>query len=168
MTSSRRTFLAQLITFTGRSGRANFWLSLLFCSFLYTAALLATLAMFARSHALLDIHPAGVAVAIANLLLFLVLYLFAAIRRLHDRGKSGHWLWLFAFMPAVLNFSSIALEQSIGLPPAAGLIVWLVALTLVGWGFVEFGFLPGVSGPNRFGPDPLAAPDHAPSGVATT
>ena len=167
MTSSRRTFLAQLITFTGRSGRANFWLSLLFCSFLYTAALLATLAMFARSHALLDIHPAGVAVAIANLLLFLVLYLFAAIRRLHDRGKSGHWLWLFAFMPAVLNFSSIALEQSIGLPPAAGLIVWLIALTLVGWGFVEFCFLPGVHGPNRFGPDPLAAPNHAPPGVVT-
>jgi hypothetical protein len=26
------------------------------------------------------------------------------------RGKSGHWLWLFAFTPAVLNFSSIALE----------------------------------------------------------
>ena len=49
------------------------------------------------------------------------------IRRWHDRDKSGWW-------------------TLIGLIPIVGAI----------WILVECGCLPGTSGPNRFGPDPLA------------
>ena len=47
-------------------------------------------------------------------------------KRWHDTDKSGWW-------------------QLIGLVPLLGL-----------WAFIENGFFRGVTGPNRFGPDPLA------------
>ncbi len=50
------------------------------------------------------------------------------IKRWHDRGKSGWWIF-------------------IGLIPLIGQI----------WALVETGFLPGDDGPNEYGPDPLAA-----------
>ena len=51
-----------------------------------------------------------------------------AVKRYHDRDKSGWWI-LILFIPII------------------GLI----------WYIVELGFLPGTPGPNRYGPDPLAA-----------
>jgi uncharacterized membrane protein YhaH (DUF805 family) len=48
------------------------------------------------------------------------------IKRFHDRDKSGWWV-LIALVP---------------------LIGWI-------WYLIECGFLPGTSGPNRYGPDPL-------------
>ncbi|MEN8237799.1 MAG: DUF805 domain-containing protein [Actinomycetota bacterium] len=50
-----------------------------------------------------------------------------SIKRWHDRGKSGWWVL-------------------IGLVPLIGGI----------WALVETGFLEGDSGPNEYGPDPLA------------
>ena len=52
--------------------------------------------------------------------------LAVCIKRWHDRDKSGWWV-LIVFVP---------------------LIGWL-------WALIENGFLPGTTGPNRFGPDPL-------------
>lgn len=49
-------------------------------------------------------------------------------KRWHDRGKSGWWT-LISFVPVI-----------------GGL-----------WMLIECGFLRGTDGPNRFGPDPLAA-----------
>ena len=49
------------------------------------------------------------------------------VKRWHDRGKSGWWV-LIALIPLV------------------GPI----------WAIIETGFLPGTSGPNEYGPDPLA------------
>jgi hypothetical protein len=53
------------------------------------------------------------------------------VRRLHDTDRSGWW-WLIGFIPLI------------------GIIVLIV-----------FGCFEGTRGPNRFGPDPLAAPDAA-------
>lgn len=53
-------------------------------------------------------------------------YLAIAIKRWHDRDKSGWWVL-------------------IGLVPLIGPI----------WAIVETGFLPGTDGPNQFGADPL-------------
>ncbi len=47
------------------------------------------------------------------------------IKRCHDRDRSGHFMWL-------------------GLIPLLNL-----------WPFIELGFLPGTSGPNTYGTDPL-------------
>ena len=59
-----------------------------------------------------------------------------AIKRFHDRDKSGWWV-LIQFVPII------------------GPI----------WYFIETGFLPGTPGPNSFGPDPLGAPPlpHSPA-----
>lgn len=50
-----------------------------------------------------------------------------SIKRWHDRGKSGWWI-LIGFVPLI-----------------GGL-----------WALIETGFLPGTSGTNQYGPDPLA------------
>lgn len=52
--------------------------------------------------------------------------LAAMIKRLHDRDKSGWWIFIV-------------------LIPILGTI----------WLFIECGFIRGTEGPNRFGPDPL-------------
>ena len=51
-----------------------------------------------------------------------------AIKRFHDRGKSGAWVLIL-------------------LVPFVGPL----------WYLVEVGFLPGTAGPNRFGPEPLGS-----------
>ena len=55
-----------------------------------------------------------------------------SVKRWHDRGKSGWWML-------------------INLVPVIGTL----------WTLVECGLLRGTPGPNRFGPDPLAAPPRA-------
>lgn len=52
--------------------------------------------------------------------------LAVAIKRWHDRGKSGWWTLIL-------------------LVPIVG---WI-------WGVIELGFLEGTNGPNEYGPDPL-------------
>jgi|SRR5882724_5317860 len=60
------------------------------------------------------------------------------IKRWHDRNKSGWWIL-------------------INLVPYLGQV----------WAFIELGFFRGTKGPNRFGPDPLAAPPpHKPLDTA--
>ena len=72
------------------------------------------------------------------------------IKRLHDRDRSGWWIVVFYFGPAVLA----AAQNS-----SDGVLAWLVlglgAFAVSIWSLVELGFLRGTSGPNRFGPDPL-------------
>ncbi len=76
-----------------------------------------------------------------------------AIKRCHDRGRSG-WFLLLYYIPALSAFcsSGIGLDDlPIGFSIALGLFVNVP----VSWVFVELAFLPGTRGPNRFGPDPL-------------
>ncbi len=75
------------------------------------------------------IRSEGGALAL-SVLLYLAIAILSSIitvKRLHDRGRSG---W----------FMSIAAIPLLG-------ALWLA---------IEVGLLPGVRGPNRFGPDPLA------------
>lgn len=67
---------------------------------------------------------------IAFVLVVFLLYAQICIcaRRCHDRGKSGWWCILL-FVPAVGVF----------------------------WAVIDLGMLEGDSGPNEYGPDPLAA-----------
>ena len=63
-------------------------------------------------------------------------------KRLHDRGKSGWWA-------AVILFALIAVWQQ----PLNPVDVPFAILLL--WAAVELGILPGESGTNRFGTNPL-------------
>ena len=76
-----------------------------------------------------------------------------AVKRLHDRNKSGWWIVPFGIAPILLGKVGDWLGDSY---PANFLLLVMIALSL--WGFVETLFLRGTTGPNRFGPDPLPAP----------
>ena len=99
---------------------------------------------------------------IPAVILLLVVYAVVAsmVKRLHDRDRSGHWLWLFVFLPLFAPLGVSVLLTSLQ-PPAllsklANVAVGLLAVVFLAWGVVELGFLPGTEGANRFGPDPRA------------
>jgi uncharacterized membrane protein YhaH (DUF805 family) len=74
-----------------------------------------------------------------------------AIKRLHDRNKSGWWMVLFFIGPPLLDKLWDWLDN-----PTAGFVVSLIGFVLSVWSFVEIFCLRGTRGPNRFGSDPLA------------
>ena len=83
--------------------------------------------------------------------LLLWIYLATAIKRLHDRDRSGWWIVPFFVVPGLFSQFSDLLPDS----------NWVLAVVLVMqiswlWGFVEMFCLRGSLGGNRFGPDPLA------------
>lgn len=78
--------------------------------------------------------------------------LAAAVKRLHDRDRSGWWLLLFVALPWGL--------QGLGTLDRHGpgeAIASLVGFALAAWGVVELVVRPGTAGPNHHGPDPRAA-----------
>jgi uncharacterized membrane protein YhaH (DUF805 family) len=77
------------------------------------------------------------------------------IKRLHDRNKSGWWIVPFCVAPGLLYKLLYWLDT----PLTVALIVSALGFGLALWGFVELFCLRGMRGPNRFGPDPLAAPN---------
>jgi uncharacterized membrane protein YhaH (DUF805 family) len=74
-----------------------------------------------------------------------------AVKRLHDRDKSGWWLLVFYVLPGALD----------KIPEAAGTVLQfifgLASFAISIWAFVELGCLGGTAGPNKYGSDPLAA-----------
>jgi uncharacterized membrane protein YhaH (DUF805 family) len=105
------------VTFSGRAARSEYWWFYLFT----------VLVNFAGGF--LDGLTGGV--GLINLAVFLGLILptiAMAVRRLHDKDRSGWWLF-------------------IGLVP-------LIGILLILYWFVTR----GTPGPNRFGPDPLSNP----------
>jgi uncharacterized membrane protein YhaH (DUF805 family) len=76
----------------------------------------------------------------------------AAVRRLHDRGKSGWWLLLLALgeLPDLLR----PYRQVENLWVRAGVIgLSLLGYAVIIWVFFELFAMPGSIGPNRYGPD---------------
>lgn len=102
-----------------------------------------------RSPASLD--PANLILKAFGLSLFLWIYLATAIKRLHDRDRSGWWIVLFFVVPGLYNQFSDLLPDSYWMLPFS-----LAASSLWLWGLVEMFILPGTSNDNRFGLDPLA------------
>jgi uncharacterized membrane protein YhaH (DUF805 family) len=81
-----------------------------------------------------------------------------AVKRLHDRDKSGWWIVPFLIAPCLLGIMGDWPGDSW---PAGFLTLVMVALGL--WGFVEILCLGGTSGPNRFGLDPEAPAPRKPT-----
>ncbi len=83
--------------------------------------------------------------------------LAGAIKRLHDRDRSGWWIGGFYLLSAIVVVVGVLAAMSMqhggpmmGAPVIVGGLV-LAAYAL--WLLVETGFLRGTPGPNRFGPD---------------
>ena len=80
---------------------------------------------------------------------------FLAIKRLHDRNKSGWWTLVFLWAPGVTDrLSDKVIEES-----ATWWILVLIGSVLTIWGAVELGFRRGTDGENKYGPDPLNTHD---------
>lgn len=77
-------------------------------------------------------------------------YFALAIKRLHDRDKSGWWMVPFFVLPGLHSQFADRLPDS-----PADLPLALAAAALGLWGFVEMYCLKGSRKTNRFGADPL-------------
>ena len=93
--------------------------------------------------------------------LFFWIFLATAVKRLHDRDRSGWWIVPFVFVPRLLFHFSDLLPASSWFVPFNWAIyaLWL-------WGLAELFIVPGTSGHNRFAPDPLAKAEESPAATA--
>jgi uncharacterized membrane protein YhaH (DUF805 family) len=73
-----------------------------------------------------------------------------AIKRLHDRDKSGWWAIPLVILPGVLSSAANDLVT-----PSTGAVLYACSGLLMLWDFVELACLRGTHGPNKFGSDPL-------------
>ena len=141
-----------LFGFQGRINRAKFWLTIPL-TFIGLSFLLWIVggALLARGADVPVTASPTYAVVISALFFTVFAASIAAVgvKRLHDRDKSGWWLVLFYFAPAALDRPG----------PYSGMeeVFEAASFGLSLWALVELGFLRGTGGPNRYGPDPLAA-----------
>jgi uncharacterized membrane protein YhaH (DUF805 family) len=104
-----------------------------------------------------DDAPAALFPRIATLAMTLVFgwcYAAVSIKRLHDRSKSGWWIVPYLIVPGLYG----QFDAWLGSSWPAVFVGFATFIALVG-GLIEMCWLRGTRGPNRFGPDPLAAPE---------
>jgi uncharacterized membrane protein YhaH (DUF805 family) len=149
-----------LFSYAGRINRGKYWLAVLI--YVAISIVVAGLGFIMLGDSILELADEsadeGMIVGVMSkgigfALLMLVIYIpmivsgvFVGIKRLHDRDKSGWWLLLFYLVPALLNELS-----------NASFLFSLASFAISIWAFVELGCLRGTVGPNKYGPDPLAA-----------
>ena len=121
-----------LFGFHGRANRAKFWLvalGIFVVEVIIFAALGGTTAMSTDpQQAMANMGPGVGIVLFVFGIVALWISIAVAVKRYHDRNKSGWWV-LIVFVPIIGGI----------------------------WYLIECGFLRGTPGPNDYGPDPLAA-----------
>lgn len=135
--------LRPYFSFSGRTNRQAYWVT----------SVLTYLGILAVSLATMGISLLMLVFGLPALIIGLWVSLAVAVRRLHDRGKSGWWL-LAIYVPIGL----LSMLQGAASVSSPGASVFFGALTLPFsiWAFVWLACLKGTTGPNRFGDDPLA------------
>jgi uncharacterized membrane protein YhaH (DUF805 family) len=81
-----------------------------------------------------------------------------AVKRLHDRNRTGWWL-LGSYLPVVAGIGIAnwpVLQESIRM-----LVGTLVVFPLLVWAFIDLGCRRGTIGPNRYGGDPVVRPQKS-------
>lgn len=141
-----------LFSFRGRLNRAPYWIiGLCYVAVLLGLGIIGFLIGLDRG--LQEPTLAVVILLIAYVVIyvgFLYSAVAVAVKRLHDRNKSGWWILLFYFVPGILTSGG----------EASGDVAIRAILSLIGaaisiWALIELGFLRGTRGPNYYGPDPL-------------
>lgn len=142
-----------LFSFQGRLNRQPYWLTSIAIVVLIIVLIVFALAMFGVH----DFWAGGTTLALLVILYIPLLWVGLALgaKRLHDRDKSAWWLLLFYLVPSLLSGAANRMD-------GGGFILHLAGFAITVWAFVELGCLRGTVGPNRYGPDPLAAPATAP------
>jgi len=163
-------------SFHGRINRAKLWLFIPIVIAIEIVYFILFSVLFGGSiMAILKGGPGGLMAGGASLglstiltcaLILIVVYtgVALAVKRLHDRNKSGWWLIVFWLLPFVINCAILAnaigaMHDSAGAVPMTDPVMMVLRLgsfALAIWAFVELYCLRGTVGDNRFGPDPLA------------
>ncbi len=164
--------LQRYAEFSGRSRRQEFWMFALLLFIIWAIAVVAFMMMGFGAMAAAGANPDGTPrvggmlgmfasmgiLAVIFGIIWLGLFiptLAVQIRRLHDTDRSGFWIWIYwgpAILSWVLSFAGAA-NQSAGISMLGGLCS---LLTLIGSiALIVFWCLPGTSGPNKYGADPL-------------
>jgi uncharacterized membrane protein YhaH (DUF805 family) len=144
-----------LFSHKGRINRARWWAAILALSFVSTACA-------AVINGFTAIPRRDLIVTLILLNLWLAPAYAVSAKRFQDRNKRGVTA-LYGLVPQLiarlLEIYSITYNET--LPTTFGAVCDLVQLVVSIWFAIELGMLKGSSGPNRFGPDPLApnAPD---------
>lgn len=87
------------------------------------------------------------------LLLILLPDLAITVKRWHDRDKIAWWLLLN--VPLVIGRMTLPMDSSMATQPTIiETTLSFLALICGTWILIEYGFMKGTSGPNRFGPEP--------------
>lgn len=168
---------ANMFNFSGRARRAEFWWYFLFVflvSFLIQGAIIywafthPTFSVAFRSEAAMQTVIKQYETELARwsgytflgtLFLYWIPYLAVTVRRLHDTGRSGWWMFkpfLLGILGAiVVSVLAGFMGAAAGSPsPALLLMAMTIPLATTIWYFVVL-CLPGTHGNNRFGPDPV-------------
>lgn len=124
--SPRTSWVQFFLSPTGRVSRRQYWLHFVLPLWAIGVAVVIVEALLGQQ----GTSPAGGYAPGWMYDLYAVAFLWptvaVAIKRIHDRGRSG-WFWLVLLIPVVQL-----------------------------WPWFEISFLKGTEGPNRFGPDPTA------------
>jgi uncharacterized membrane protein YhaH (DUF805 family) len=150
--------------FKGRFNRAKYWLNSVLAFVVAAALQLLVIYFFPIPEEVIALfHSQTLQEGIVDIVLvapsvtFLFISTAISVKRLHDRDKSAWWALLYLGLPALLMLIMAGATDDNGQLtgwPAALVIPYFILLIVT---FVELACLPGTRGPNRFGPDPLAA-----------
>jgi uncharacterized membrane protein YhaH (DUF805 family) len=133
-----------LFGFSGRINRTKYWLTFV----VYLTAVSVFFVLFSLAFSFpTDVLGIFLIVCVPSIPI-IISTIAVAIKRLHDRDKSGWWFLVFYVLPSALG--------SIGPYTGLDFVFQLASLALSIWALVELGFLRGTSGENRYGPDPVA------------
>jgi uncharacterized membrane protein YhaH (DUF805 family) len=136
-----------LFKFGGRIGRGEFWLAWL--GYVIVGLVLNIVGALSDSMTLSALS------SMITIVIF-VSSIAVGIKRLHDRNKSGWYVVLFYGVPAVLFLIGMMIGTTRDGSTTLAYGLWLIALVISIWAFVELGCLRGTIGGNPYGPDPVA------------
>jgi uncharacterized membrane protein YhaH (DUF805 family) len=156
-TEAAMDWTALLFSFNGRINRGKYWLAVLFYFAIWVVFTIVAISWLGGFDVdrMFSFVGAGLllwVIAIAIVLVSAWSGFATGIKRLHDRGKSGWWILVFWLGPSVLSGIGTMRTDSVSM------LFHLAGFAVTIWAFVELGCLRGTSGPNEYGPDPLAGP----------
>lgn len=145
-----RGMMSSWFVFGGRIGRRQYWLlsiTYLLALAVSGGALIWLAILLSEQSSPIVMLPFG-AVAVVAIGALTVASMSVAVRRLHDRGKTGFWLLAYYIVPGWT-------AERAGFT-GEGLVFLLLTIGIVVWSVVDLGILRGDRGSNAFGSDPLA------------
>src|SRR5262249_53522270 len=132
-----------LFSFKGRINRAKYWLTFVF----YFVAMISYYILFSLFFSFPSDLLGVILVFAIPMVPIIVSSIAVAIKRLHDRDKSGWWLLVFYLLPGAIS--------NVGPYTGMEYVFQLASLALSIWAMVELGVLRGTPKRNQYGPDPL-------------